>query len=84
MINYFSAVEGKLALRNLRADELYVISADLDELAEVIKSVGLAESVMNSSSMDFASEYGFETNNAAWDLAYKAMELAGYTIAEEE
>ena len=83
MISYLNANEGKIELKDIGTGEVFCASADANVLAEAIKSLGVAETVLNSSSMDFASEYGFETNSAAWDTLYKALELAGWTFAEE-
>lgn len=86
MISFISASNGKLELKNRNFDhntDLILASADVNELAESIRNVGLDESVLNSSSVDFASEYGFETNEAAWDLFYEAATLAGYGFDKE-
>ena len=40
-----------------------------------MKYYGLAETVMGSSSMDFASENGFETDDGAMLLFKRALEL---------
>ena len=41
----------------------------------IIKTRGLADRVMHSSSMDFASEYGFANNDDAWILWQDGVEL---------
>ena len=46
-----------------------------DMIAYVIKTKGIAETVMGSSSIDFASEEGFATNGGAHILWAQALEL---------
>tara|TARA_B100001057_G_scaffold413259_1_gene429773 strand:- start:281 stop:544 length:264 start_codon:yes stop_codon:yes gene_type:complete len=41
----------------------------------IIKTKGLEDRVMHSSSMDFASEYGFANNDDAWILWQDGYEL---------
>ena len=41
----------------------------------IIKTIGLEDRVMHSSSMDFASEYGFKKNGDAWKLFDAGIEL---------
>ena len=45
------------------------------EIAEVIETAGLSETIYTSSSMDFAAEDGFKTNDGARALWKKATEL---------
>ena len=49
---------------NLSAKKLYTL-----------KTCGIAETMMGSSSMDFASEEGFETDDGAMLLLKRALEL---------
>ena len=44
-------------------------------IAYTLKTVGLADRCMASSSMDFASENGFETDDGAMLLLKRALEL---------
>ena len=44
-------------------------------VAYTLKTVGIGEEVMGSSSMDFASENGFETDDGAMLLFKRALEL---------
>ena len=46
-----------------------------DMIAYVIKTKGIAETVMGSSSIDFASEEGFATDNGAKLLWAQSLEL---------
>ena len=48
----------------------------------IIKTRGLADRVMHSSSMDFASEYGFANNDDAWILWQDGVELDDKKAAE--
>jgi hypothetical protein len=48
----------------------------------IIKTRGLADRVMHSSSMDFASEYGFANNDDAWILWQDGYELDDKKAAE--
>ena len=43
----------------------------------IIKTRGLADRVMHSSSMDFASEDGFETDDGAMTMYQYAIKLSG-------
>ena len=44
-------------------------------IACIMKRCGVADTVYGSSSMDFAAEYGFETNDGASLLLKRALEL---------
>ena len=45
------------------------------EIAEVIETAGLSETIYASSSMEFAAEDGFKTDDGAWTLWNKAKDL---------
>ncbi len=49
-----------------------------EEMAEFIRDNGynVLEDVYCSSSMDFASEYGFQTDSGAWDMVQEALDIA--------
>ena len=49
----------------------------VEECANIIAQNGLASQVSGSSSMDFASEYGFESDDAADILYRNAIKLSG-------
>ena len=75
-INFVSADDGKLQLsyyemgvRKTKASENPII------LAEVMKKHGFEDTVMASSSMDFASEYGFKKDGDAKRLYNNALNL---------
>ena len=48
----------------------------------IIKTRGLADRVMHSSSMDFADEYGFDNHDGAWILWQDGVELDDKKAAE--
>ena len=48
-----------------------------EECADIIWANGLASQVSGSSSMDFASEYGFESDDDANILFRNAIKLSG-------
>ena len=50
-------------------------SADPIILADIMSKHGFDDTVMASSSMDFASEYGFKTDDGAKKLYQNAMGL---------
>ena len=75
-INFISAEDGKLELsyyemgvRKTKASENPII------LAEIMKKHGFDDDVMASSSMDFASENGFRTDDGAKNLYKNALTL---------
>ena len=45
--------------------------------AYVLKTKGIADEIRHSSSMDFASEYGFKKNGDAWVMFDTALEMIG-------
>lgn len=50
---------------------------DLDECASIIAKHGLADVVQGSSSMDFATDDGFDTDDGARVLFQQAIKLSG-------
>ncbi len=77
MIDFVSCSNGKLELPAIVDGKAMVCkSADPVELAEFVKSVGgFADVLMGSSSMDFASEEGFDTDDCASLLLKRVLEL---------
>ena len=49
-------------------------------IAYTLRTVGLADRVMASSSIDFASEYGFENDDAAIRLWNEALDLYNWEV----
>jgi hypothetical protein len=81
MINYVDAVDGGIKMfygegRGSRGQfKDFVFATTPEELAKHMTEIGLAETVMGSSSMDFASEAGFDTDDGAQLLLKRAFEL---------
>ena len=75
MIDYVGAKNGGLEFTTICDTKLY--GATLEECALIIAKQGLADCVMGSSSMDFASEYGFEKDSDALTMYQYAIKLSG-------
>ena len=72
-IKFISADEGKIIFTIETANgEIEIATNDITEGAELIWEFGTASACYFSSSMDFASEYGFANNDSARKL-YDAM-----------
>ena len=71
-IDYIGADNGGLALS---AGNVTIRANTAEEVAEAMKNHGIADTVNGSSSMDFASENGFETDDGAMLLFKRALEL---------
>ena len=76
MIDYIDAHNGGIRMY-VGTNNLKGWSMTAKGIAYTLKTCGLAETVMHSSSMDFADEYGFKTNDEAWTMWDKAMEILG-------
>ena len=75
-IDFVSANNGKLVLSFGDLDSRETkSSANPIILADIMSKHGLADTVMASSSMDFASEYGFKTDDGAKILYKNAVGL---------
>jgi len=75
-INYISANDGKLELHYVENSvNKTVASDDVSIIAKFMLKVGVADSVMKSSSIDFASEYGFANDDAAKELFDESYQL---------
>ena len=70
-INFVTARNGKIELMSDKT--VVVASVDVEELTNVMYDHGLADSVYHSSSMDFASEDGFENDGDAWVIFDEAL-----------
>jgi len=78
MINYVDAQDGGIKMfygEGLISDQDFVFGTTPEQLAKHIKEIGLADTVMGGSSMDFASEEGFDTDDGAQLLLKRAFEL---------
>ena len=86
-IDFISAEDGGIKFYSGRDDvakELNCVGfAKTPEMVDyIIKTRGLADRVMHSSSMDFADEYGFAKNDDAWILWQDGYELDDKKAAE--
>ena len=72
-INFVTARNGKIELMSDKT--VVVCSVDVEELTNVMYDHGLADSVYHSSSMDFASEDGFENDGDAWVIFDEALKM---------
>ncbi len=80
MIGFLSASNGMIELKSTRQGatrDVLLVSNIPAEIAAALEKFGTDEYILNSSSMDFASESGFPTNNSAWDIWNAALEIAG-------
>jgi len=73
MIDYITAHNG--GIKMFAGDGLKGWSKTAEGIAYTFKTCGIAETLMGSSSMDFASEEGFETDDGAMLLLKRALEL---------
>ena len=72
-INFVTAKNGKI---ELMSDKTVVASSeDASVLANVMYDHGMADAVFHSSSMDFASEDGFENDGDAWGIFDEALKM---------
>ena len=76
-IDYISADNGGLALS---AGNVTIRANTAEAIAEAMINHGIAETVMGSSSMDFASEYGFETNDGALNMWNEAIGIYNWEV----
>ena len=65
-IDYITAYNGKLELH--AKSKVVVKSSDIKTLVQAVLKHKLAHTVLKSSSIDFASEYGFARNSDAMDM----------------
>mgnify|MGYP001480533580 CR=1 FL=1 len=73
MINYVDAQDG--GIKMFYGEDDFVFGTTPEQLAKHIKEIGLADTLMGGSSMDFASEEGFDTDDGAQLLLKRAFEL---------
>ena len=71
-INFISAEDGKL---ELHVGDKVKSSANPIILADIMSKHGFADTVMASSSMDWAKEYGFKDHDGAKRLYKNALGL---------
>ena len=76
MIDYITAHNGGIKMYAGKGN-LKGWSKTAKGVAYTLKTCGVAEVVMGSSSMDFASENGFETDDGAMTMYQYAIKLSG-------
>ena len=76
-IDYIGADNGGLALY---AGNVTIKATTAEAIADAMKHYGIAETVMGSSSMDFASEEGFETNDGALNMWNEAIGIYNWEV----
>ena len=76
-IDYIGADNGGLALF---AGNVTIWATTAEAIAEAIKHYGIADTVMGSSSMDFASEVGFETDDGALNMWNEAIGIYNWEV----
>ena len=72
-INYLDAHNGGIKMHSDTGLKGWAKTAK--GVAYTLKTIGIADTVNGSSSMNFASEYGFDTDNGAMLLYKRALEL---------
>ena len=77
MIDFVAARDGGLEFTTIWRILDPVFGSTVEECALTIAKNGLANSVMGSSSMDFADEYGFENDDGAMTMYQYAIKLSG-------
>tara|TARA_R110000787_G_scaffold73086_1_gene162814 strand:- start:251 stop:562 length:312 start_codon:yes stop_codon:yes gene_type:complete len=81
MINYVAAYNGGIKMhygetRGSKGQyQDFVFATTPGEVAGFMNELGLAETIMGSSNMDFATESGFDTDDGAQLLLKRAFEL---------
>jgi len=76
LIDFVGAQDGGLIFFGDAADPVG-FGSTVEECALIIAKNGLASEVSGSSSMDFASEYGFESDDDAMFMFRNAIKLSG-------
>ena len=74
MIDYVDAYNGGIKMYAGKGN-LKGWSKTAKGVAYTLKTCGIEDAIMGSSSMDFASEEGFETDDGAMLLLKRALEL---------
>ena len=74
MIDFIDAHNGGIKMF-AGADNIKGWGTSPETIAWVLKTVGIGDTVYGSSSMDFASDYGFDTNDGARKLWNAALKL---------
>ena len=78
MIDYITAKDGGI--------QMFVNTGPVgfarnpNAIAYVLETIGIADSIYGSSTMDFASEEGFATDNGATDLWNEAIAIYNWNV----
>ena len=73
MIDFIDAHNG--GIKMFAGDNLKGWAKTATGIAYTLKTCGVADAVYGSGSMDFAADYGFDTNDGAMLLYKRALEL---------
>ena len=86
-IDFISAHKGGIKMFTGNAKSTHISHANLkgwgktaEAIAYTLKTVGLADCVMGSSTMDFASEEGFENDGDARELWDEAIGIYNWEV----
>ena len=84
-IDYISAEDGGTKFYGGRDDDAMALNpvgfAKTPKMvAYILKTRGVADKLLHSSSMDFADEYGFKNHGDAWIMFDAGVELLGGKI----
>ena len=79
LIDFIGAQDGGLIFFGADGEEIldFGFGSTVEECANIIAAWGLANEVHASSSMDFASEYGFAEDGDAMIMYQQAIKLSG-------
>ena len=82
LIDFISAENGGIKFYSGRDDKAMVLNSvgfakTAEMAAYILKTKGIADNIRHSSSMDFATEYGFKDNSDAWVMFDTALEMIG-------
>ena len=76
MINFISAENGMIQMfAGNKINQMVAEACTAKSICNFVQEHGLAEEAMMSSSMEFASEYGFESDGHAIELWHSAMKM---------
>jgi len=73
MINFISAENGMIQM--FAGNQMVAEACTAKSICNFVQEHGLVEEAMMSSSMEFASEYGFEGDGHAIELWHSAMKM---------
>lgn len=72
-VTFLAANEGTVEVTT--SFGMKMVFANAKQLAEVADTLDFSDAY-SSSSMDFASEYGFDTDSGAWEMVEAGLEAA--------